>query len=162
MLTKNDDTGDIPTDVVSELTGTHFDQQPHTYHMVTGQSTQTNQITEFLTGNILTPHDRRLHQHPKLLIQVSQDNNLPRFEQTARNQISDSNNSNKPLVEAIVGIATQQRPQAATMLPALSTKTLIFDGRNEKIEHFEDLFHTKLKMQPKKTEAMKIKHFRAN
>ena len=32
------------TDEVSEMSvpGTHFDQQPHTYHMVTGQTAQTN------------------------------------------------------------------------------------------------------------------------
>ena len=56
----------------------------------------------------------------------------------------------------------KQRPQAATMLKPVSTKTLIFDGKNEKVELFEDLFHTVLKMQPEMTEAMKNNHFNAH
>ena len=48
------------------------------------------------------------------------------------------------------------------MLKPVSTNTLIFGGKNEKFELFEDLFHTMLKMQPEMTEAMKINHFRAH
>ena len=47
------------------------------------------------------------------------------------------------------------------MLKLVSTNTLIFDGKNEKFELFEDLFHTMLKMQPEMTEAIKINHFHA-
>ena len=49
-------------------------------------------------------------------------------EQTPRNQKSDGNNSINRLVDAIEGIATQQRPQAATMLKPVSTNTFTFDG----------------------------------
>ena len=80
-------------------------------------------------------------------------------EQTPRNQNSDTNNSFNRLVDAIAGIATQQRPQAATMLKPVSTNTLIFDGKNEKFELFEDPFHTMLKMQLEMTEALKNNHF---
>ena len=83
-------------------------------------------------------------------------------EQTARSQNSDANNSINRLVDAIAGIATQQRPQAATMLKPVSTNTLIFDSKNEKFELFEDLFHTMLKMQPEMAEAMKVNHFHAH
>ena len=83
-------------------------------------------------------------------------------EQTPRNQNLDANNSINRLADAIAGIATQQRPQAATMLKPVSTNTLIFDGKNEKFELFEDLLHTMLKMQPEMTEAMKINHFYAH
>ena len=83
-------------------------------------------------------------------------------EQTQRNQNSDANNSINHLADAIAGITTQQRPQAATMLKPVSTNTLIFDRKNEKFEFFEDLFHTMLKMQPEMTEAMKINHFHAH
>ena len=48
------------------------------------------------------------------------------------------------------------------MLKPVSTNTLIFDGKNEKFELFEDLFHTMLKMQPEMTEAKKINHFHAH
>ena len=134
------------------------------HHMVTGQTAQTNQFPEFLTGCIVTPRNPPSHQYQyqNLSTQVSQDNNLPMVEQTPRNQNLDANNSINRLADAIAGIATQQRPQAATMLKPVSTNTLIFDGKNEKFELFEDLFHTMLKMQPEMTEAMKINHFHAH
>ena len=80
-------------------------------------------------------------------------------EQTPRHQNYDAINSTNRLVDAIAGISTQQQPQAATMLKPVSTNTLIFVGKNEKIELFENQFHTMLKMQPEMTEAMKNNHF---
>ena len=56
----------------------------------------------------------------------------------------------------MLGIGTQQQPQAATMLKPLSTTTIIFDSKNDKLELFEDLFHTMFKMQPEVPEAMKF------
>ena len=141
---------------------TRFNRQPHTHHLVTGQTTQPNQFPEFLTGRIVTPRNPPSHQYQNPSTQVSQDNNLPVVEQTPRNQNSDANNSFNRLVDAIAGFASQQRPQAATMLKPVSTNTLIFDGKNEKFELFEDLFHTKLKMQLEMTEAMKSNHFHAH
>ena len=185
---ENDETRQNIHDEVSELSvpGTHFDRQPHTHHMVTGakerhdiltggskefrnthhmvtgQTAQTNQFHEFLTGRTQTPRNPPSHQYQNLSTQVSQDNILPVVEKTQRNQNLDANNSINRLVDAIAGITTQQRPQAATMLKPVSTDTLIFDGKNEKFELFEDLFHTMLKMQPEMTEAMKINHFQAH
>ena len=132
------------------------------HHMVTGQTAQTNPFPEFLTGRTITPRESPLHQYQNLSTQVSQDNNLPVVEQTPTNQNLEANNSINRLVDAMAGITTQQRPQAATMLKPVSTNTLIFDGNNEKFELFEDLFHTMLKMQPEMTEAMKINHFHAH
>ena len=80
---------------------------------------------------------------------------------TRKNQYSNSNNSNNPPVEAIAGIATQQPPQAATMLKSVSTNTLIFDDKNEKFDFFEDLIHSMLRIQPKMTKATKNNHFHA-
>ena len=183
---ENDETRQNIYDEVSEssVPGTHFDRQPHTHHMatgakerhdiltggseefrtthhmVTGQTAQTTQFPEFLTGRILTPRNPPSHQYQNLSMQLSQDNNLP-VERTPTNQNLDANNSINRLADAIAGITTQQRPQAATMLKPVSTNTLIFDGKNEKFELFEDLFHTMLKMQPGMTEAMKINHFHA-
>ena len=178
MSKVNDETRHSFTEEVSELSvpETHFDRQPHTHHvakgngdrqsqnhhMVTGQTAQTNQIPEFFTGRIVSPRNPPSHQYQNLSTQVSQDNNLPVVEQTPRKQNLDAIISFNRLADAITGIATQQRPQAATMLKPVSTNTLIFDGKNEKFELFEDLFHTMLKMQPEMTEAMKIKHFHAH
>ena len=160
----NDETRHNIPDEVSGLSvpETHFGRQPHTHHMVTGQTAQTNQIFEYLTGHILTPRNPPSHQHQNLSTQVSQDNNLPMVEQSPRIQNSDANNSINRLVDAIAGIATQERPQAATMHKPVSTNTIIFDGKNEKFNFFEDLFHTRLKMQPEMTEAMKMNHFHAH
>ena len=171
----NDETRHNSQIEVGELSvhGTYFDRQPHTrrmasglceetHHMVTGQTAQTNQFPEFHTGRIQTPRNPSAHQYQNLSTQVSQDNNLPVVEQTPLHQNLDANNSINRLADAIAGITTQQRPQAATMLKPVSTNTLIFDGKNEKFELFEDLFHTMLKMQPEMTEAMKINHFHAH
>ena len=164
VTNKNDETRHNIQEEVSELSvpGTHFDRQPQTHHMVTGQTAQINQFPELLTGRILTPRNPPSHQYQNLSTQVSQDNNLPVLEQTLRNHNSDANNSINRLADAIAGITTQQRPQATTMLKPVSTNTLIFDGKNEKFELFEDLFHTMLQMQPEMTEAMKINHFHAH
>ena len=185
----NDEARRNSQDGVSELLvpGTQFDRQSHihhvmtggseqihnphhkmkepsneTNHMLTGQTAQTNQFPEFLTGRTITPRESPLHQYQNLSTQVSQDNNLPVVEQTPTNQNLEANNSINRLVDAIAGVTTQQRPQAVTMLKPVSTNTLIFDGKNEKFELFEDLFHTMLKMQPEMTEAMKINHFHAH
>ena len=130
--------------------------------MVTGQPAQTNQFPEFLTGRIQTPRNPSSHQYQNLSTQVIQDNNLTMVEQTPRNQNSDANNSINRLVDAIAGIATQQRPQTATMLKPVSTNTLIFDGKNKKFEFLKDLFHTMIKMQSEMTKSMKINHFHAH
>ena len=160
----NDETRNNIPDEVSELlfSGTHFDRRTHTHHMVTGQTTRTNQTPEFLTGRILTPRNPPSQQHQNLTTQVSQDNKLVMVEQTPRNQNSDGNNSINRLADANVGIATQQRSQAPTMLKPVSTNTLIFDGKTEKFEFFEDFFQIMLKMQPEMREAMKINHFQAH
>ena len=130
--------------------------------MMTGQTTQTTQILEFLTGRILTPHNPPSHQYQNLSTQLSQDNNIPLVEQTPRNQNSDTNHSISCSIDAIAGIATQQRPRTATMLKPVSTKRLNFEGKNEKSEIFADLFDTMLKMQPEMTEGIKFNHFHAH
>ena len=114
----NDETRQSIPGEVSELSvsETRFDRQPHTHHMVTGQTAQPNQFPEFLTGRILTSRNPPSHQYQNLSTQVSQDNNLPVVEQTPGNQNSDANNSINRLFDAIAGIATQQQPQTATML----------------------------------------------
>ena len=45
------------------------------------------------------------------------------------------------------------------MVRPVSTTTLTFDGKTEKFELFEDLFHTLIKMQPDMTGTRKINHF---
>ena len=45
------------------------------------------------------------------------------------------------------------------MVRPVSSTTLTLDGKSEKFELFEDLFHTMIEMQPEMTESMKINHF---
>ena len=62
------------------------------------------------------------------------------------------------LADAIMGMNT--KPSAQTLMVRLvSITTLTFDGKSEKFELIEDLFHTMIKMQPDMTETMKINHF---
>ena len=62
------------------------------------------------------------------------------------------------LAEVLVGM--NNRPSAQTlMVRPVSTTTLTFDGKSEKFELLEDLFHTMIKMQPDMTETMKFNHF---
>ena len=64
----NDETRNNISNEGSEMSvpETHFDRQTHTHHMVRGQTTQTNQVPEFLTGRILTPRNLPSHQNQNL------------------------------------------------------------------------------------------------
>ena len=54
----------------------------------------------------------------------------------------------------------QNRPTAQQLtIRPVNSNTMTFDGKSEKFELFEDLFHTMIKMQPEMTEQMKINHF---
>ena len=138
VLNTIDETRNKIPEEVSKMSvpGTHFDRQPHTHHIVTGEKAQTNQIPEFLTGRTLTPRKQQSHQQQDLSTQLSKDIKLPLVEYTPKNQNSDSNNSSNCLFEAIGGVTTQQRPQAATMPKLVSTNKLIFDDKKREIWTF--------------------------
>ena len=123
----NDEIRNNILDKLSEMwvPETRFDRQPHAHHIVTGQTSQRNQIPEFLTGRILTSRSSPSHQHQNFSTEVSQENNLRMVEQKPRNQNSDAYNSIKCLADAIAGIATQQQTKAGTMLKPVSTNTLV-------------------------------------
>ena len=54
---------------------TRFGRRTHTHHLVTGQTAQTNHISEFLNGRILSP---TITPTSELVNTRSQDNNLPK------------------------------------------------------------------------------------
>ena len=61
---------------------------------------------------------------------------------------------------ADVNMGMNNKPSVQTlMLRPVSTTTLTFDGKSEKLQLFEDLFRTMIKMHPDMTETMKINHF---
>ena len=121
--------------------------------MVTGAKLTPPMVPEFLTGRPMQPRTPLQRQHSNL--HESQDQGPHVQETPSQNTPSDPINR---LAEAIAGIYS--RPSAQTlMVRPVSTTTLTFDGKSEKFELFEDLFHTMIKMQPDMTETMKINHF---
>ena len=121
--------------------------------MVTGANPTPHMFPEFLTGRPMQsrePLQRQNSNHDE-----SQDT-IPQVPETTPS--STSPDPINRLAEVLVGM--NNRPSAQTlMVRPVSTTTLTFDGKSEKFELFEDLFHTMIKMQPDMTEAMKINHF---
>ena len=108
--------------------------------MVTGANPTPHMVPEFLTGRPMQscgPLQRQNSNNNE-----SQDT-IPHVpETTAPNTSSDPINR---LAEGLVGM--DNRPSAQTlMVRPVSTTTLTFDGKSEKFELFEDLFHTRIKM----------------
>ena len=118
--------------------------------MVTGANELQQPIPEFLTG--------RIHSQPDLQRQecahdTTQDTTLPVAEPVTTEQPQDPIDR---LADVLVNL--QNKPQTMTIRP-VTTNPKTFDGKTEKFELFEDLFHTMTKMQPAMTEQMKINHF---
>ena len=118
--------------------------------MMTGANELQHPISEFLTG--------RIHSQPDLQRQESAhdttlDTTLPVAEPVTTEQPQDPINR---LADVLVNL--QNKPQTMTIRP-VTTNPMTFDGKTEKFELFEDLFHTMIKMQPAMTEQMKINHF---
>ena len=120
------------------------------HDMVTGAKLTPHVVPEFLTGRPM--HSRAPLQRPNSNNDESQDTFTQVPEIKTPTIPSDPINR---LAEVLVGM--NNRPSAQTlMVRPVSTTTLTFDGKSEKFELFEDLFHTKIKMQPDMTETMKI------
>ena len=132
-------------------------RQTHSHYMVTWVNAPKG-ILEFLLGHI--PAHRVPTQPKNTIWQLSGDTTSPILENAHKRACNDHNTSINRLVEAMVGIASQQRLTTSAILKQLSTNTF-FDGKNEEFELFQDLFHTKLKLQQYMKEAMKIDHFHA-
>ena len=121
--------------------------------MVTGANPTPHMVPEFLTGRPMQSRDPLQRQNSNN--DESQDTIPQVSEATTPTTSSDPINR---LAEVLVGM--NNRPSTQTlMVRPVSTTTLTFDGKSEKFELFEDLFHTMVKMQPDMTETMKINHF---
>ena len=123
------------------------------HDMVTGANPTPHMVPEFLTGRPTRSHEP-LQRH-NLTDHESQET-IPQVpETTTPNTSSDLINR---LAEVLVGMNNSPSVQTLMVRP-VSTTTLTFDGKSEKFELFEDLFHTMIKMQPDMTKKMKINHF---
>ena len=120
------------------------------HDMVTGDNESPNPVPEILTGRI--PSRTHLHQSYE---DINLDTTIPAHERLATAADPD------PITRLADVLTTMQnRPtsQQLTIRP-VNSNTMTFEGKSEKFELFEDLFHTMIKMQPEMTEQMKINHF---
>ena len=118
--------------------------------MVTGVNESPNQVPEFLTGRISSRNhlDRSFED-------INLDTTIP-----AQKRIATAADSDPITRLAEVLTTMQNRPTAQQLtIRPVNSNTMTFDGKSEKFELFEDLFHTMIKMQPEMTEQMKINHF---
>ena len=121
------------------------------YDMVTGENESPIEVPEFLTGRIpSTSHLNRSNDDLPLL-----DTTIPAQERIATAADSD------PITRLADVLTTMQnRPTAQQLtIRPVNSNTMTFDGKREKFELLEDLFHTMIKMPPEMTEQMKINHF---
>ena len=122
-------------------------------YMVTGAFNLQTSVPEFLTGRIDT--------QPTLSRQASTSNtNLNTTLQDPENPPAQSQDPIKGLGDVLVNLQNKpQTPIKSLAIRSVSPTTMTFDGKSEKFELFEDLFHTMIKMQPVMTGQMKINHF---
>ena len=120
------------------------------HDMVTGDNESPNQVPEFLTGRTSSRNhlDRSFED-------INLDTTIP-----AQERIDTAADSDPITRLADVLTTMQNRPTAQQLtIRPVNSNTMTFDGKSEKFELFEDLFHTMIKMQPEMTEQMKINHF---
>ena len=122
----------------------------HVQDMVTGDNESPLQVPEFLTGRVSSRnHLDRSYED------INLDTTIPGQERNAPAALTD------PITRLADVLTTMQnRPTAQQLtIRPVNSNTMTFDGKSEKFELFEDLFHTMIKMQPEMTEQMKINHF---
>ena len=121
------------------------------YDMVTGENESPIEVPEFLTGRMpSTSHLNRSNDDFPLL-----DTTIPAQKRPALAPEQDPINR---LADVLTSMQNRPTAQQLTIRP-VNSNTMTFDGKSEKFELFEDLFHTMIKMQPDMTEQMKINHF---
>ena len=132
----------------------HFGSQPNlrAYDIVTGDNESPIEAPEFLTGRM--PPRNHLHSSRDNFDPLL-DTTIPAQEKTVQAPELDPNNR---LADVLTSMQNRPTAQQLTIRPA-NSNTMTFDGKNEKFELFEDLFHTMIKMQPEVNEQMKINHF---
>ena len=130
------------------------DSQPNlrANDMVTGDNESPIEAPEFLTGRMPS----RYHLHS------SHDDFNPLFDTTIPAQERTVPAPEQDHINRLADVLTsmQNRPTAQQLtIRPVNSNTMTFDGKSEKFELFEDLFHTMIKMQPEMSEQKKINHF---
>ena len=109
------------------------------HDMVTGENESPNPVPEFLTGRI--PSRNHLNQSYE---DINLDTTIPAQERIATAVEPDPISR---LADLLTNMKSRPTAQQLTIRP-VNSNTMTFDGKNEKFELFEDLFHTMIKMQP--------------
>ena len=125
----------------------HTDFTPYT---VAGANEPQRPIPEFLTGGIHFQPDPQRQESAHDITMVT---TLPVAEAVVAEQPQGVINR---LADVLVNL--QNKAQSMTIRPVM-TNSMTFDGKTEKFELFDTLFHTMIKMQPAITEQMKLNHF---
>ena len=132
--------------------GNRLNGQPsrQVHDMVTGDNESPLQVPEFLTGRVSSKnHLDRSYED------INLDTTIPAQE---RNAPAAQTDPITRLADVLTTMQNRPTAQQLTIRP-VNSNTMTFDGKSEKFELFEDLFHTMIKMQPEMTEQMKINHF---
>ena len=132
--------------------GHEEDIMTNSHDMVTGAKPTPRTVPEFLTGRPMHSREETQNSHSPRIQTLE---NVPPVQET---DVNDGSDPIRRLADVLVGMNNKSSTQTLMVRP-VSTTTLTFDGKSEKFELFEDLFHTMVKMQPEMTETMKINHF---
>ena len=129
-----------------------YGSQPNrrAYDMVTGENESPSQVPDFLTGRMPSRnHLNRFYDDLNLDTTIpAQERTVPASEQDPINRLAD------------VLTSMQNRPTAQQLtIRPVNSNTMTFNGKSEKLELFEDLSQTMIKMQPEMSEQMKINNF---
>ena len=110
----------------------------HSPYMVTGATDIQRQIPEFLTGKIHTnPNLERQESTHNVSLDTTLSAPEPEVPETPQDPLN---------IVADVLVNLQNKPQSMTIRP-VTTTPMRFDGKSDKCELFEDLFHTMIQMQ---------------
>ena len=117
---------------------------------MTGVNESPLQVPEFLTGQVSSRnHLDRSYED------INLDTTIPAQE---RNAPAAQTDPITRLADVLTTMQNRPTAQQLTIRP-VNSNTMTFDGKSEKFELFEDLFHTMIEIQPEMTEQMKINHF---
>ena len=117
---------------------------------MTGVDESPNPVPEFFTGRI--PSRNNFNQSYE---DINLDTTIPAQERIPTAVEPDPISR---LADVLTNMQNRPTAQQLTIRP-VNSNTMTFDGRSEKFELFEDLFHTMIKMQQEMTEQMKINQF---
>ena len=129
--------------------------------MVTGANLTPHIVPEFLTGRPMHFKSHMSHQY------TTNDDMLDTTLPAEQIPVHTNDRDIPPeipidpinrLADVIMGMNNKSSAQTLMVRP-VSTTALTIDGKSEKLERFENLFHTMINMQPGMTETMKIYHF---